>query len=302
MLLAGCAWSFSATAADPLFDTRWHAGAEDCATDPAPAIEVFAVDADSYILRQNKCVHFEAPFIYVLFGTHTVFVQDTGATAEAEKFPLYETIRELIDRRGGGPMQMLVTHSHGHGDHKAADAQFRGQPDVTLVEPELAAVQAHFGFSRWPEGSATIDLGGRRLDILPAPGHHESGVAVYDSRNHWLLTGDNVYPGRLYVMDWDIYRASIARLAAFAETRPVTAVLGSHIEISRVGELYRRGVTYQPDEAPLALRVDDLRELDRVLTAAGDEPRDIVSERFVVQPVGAVQKAIVRVLKWFDGL
>src|SRR5690606_29739138 len=156
--------------------------------------------------------------------------QDTGATAEAAEFPLYETIRGLIERRGEGPLRVLVTHSHGHGDHTAADAQFRGRPAVTLVEPELAAVQAHFGFSRWPQGSATIDLGGRNLEVLPTPGHHESGVAVYDVRTGWLLSGDSAYPGRLYVMDWDAYRASIARLVAFAESRPVTAVLGAHIE------------------------------------------------------------------------
>jgi len=56
----------------------WNHGSEDCAKSRAPAIEILQADHDSYILRQNKCVHFEAPFIYVLFGEHTVFVQDTG--------------------------------------------------------------------------------------------------------------------------------------------------------------------------------------------------------------------------------
>jgi hypothetical protein len=64
-----------------LSDKVWNHGSEDCSSNKDPAIEVFQFDAATYVLRQNKCVHFEAPFIYVLFGEHTVFVQDTGAFA-----------------------------------------------------------------------------------------------------------------------------------------------------------------------------------------------------------------------------
>ena len=54
-------------------EKSWNHGSADCATNQDPAIEVFEFDSDTYILRQNKCVNFEAPFIYVLFGKHTVF-------------------------------------------------------------------------------------------------------------------------------------------------------------------------------------------------------------------------------------
>ncbi|MGJ8671217.1 MAG: hypothetical protein ACSHXK_17160, partial [Oceanococcus sp.] len=67
----------------------WIHGAENCSKSKDPAIETFKFDEDTYILRQSKCVDYEAPFIYVLFGEHTVLVQDTGATSEADKFPLY---------------------------------------------------------------------------------------------------------------------------------------------------------------------------------------------------------------------
>jgi len=39
----------------------------------------------------------------------------------------------------------------------------------------------------------------------------------------------------------------------------VTHIVGCHIEISRTGEDYAYGITYQPDEAPLQLSVEDLR-------------------------------------------
>lgn len=45
-----------------LSDKVWIHGSEDCSSNKDPAIEVFQFDAATYVLRQNKCVHFEAPF------------------------------------------------------------------------------------------------------------------------------------------------------------------------------------------------------------------------------------------------
>src|SRR5687767_10624791 len=113
-----------------LNDKVWIHGSADCSSNKDPAIEAFQFDAATYVLRQNKCVHFEAPFIYVLFGEHTVFVQDTGATADAAQFPLYDVVQELVAERQARPgaerLRLLVTHSHSHGDHTAGDAQFSG--------------------------------------------------------------------------------------------------------------------------------------------------------------------------------
>lgn len=138
-----------------LAEKTWTHGSVDCATSRDLAIEVHEFDADTYILRQNRCVHVEAPFTYVFFGTHTVLVQDTGATADHGRFPLYDTVHGLMARRGGKELQILVTHSHSHTDHTAADSQFRGQPGVTLIEPNAGAVRRYFGFTNWPDGMAT---------------------------------------------------------------------------------------------------------------------------------------------------
>ena len=98
---------------DSVNQKNWIHGSEDCKNNQDPAIDVFQFDESTYILRQNKCLNFEAPFIYVLFGEHTVFVQDTGATAEAELFPLYETVQKLITEGSNSDLNILVTHSHG---------------------------------------------------------------------------------------------------------------------------------------------------------------------------------------------
>ena len=281
-----------------LSDKVWNHGAADCSVNKDPAIEIFPVDADTYVLRQNKCVHFEAPFIYVFFGEHTVFVQDTGATADSAQFPLYDVVQGLVAQRAG-KLRILVAHSHSHSDHTAGDSQFRGKPGVTLVEPQADAVRAYFKLTRWPEGSSTIDLGGRPLVVLPAPGHQDESIAVYDARTGWLLTGDTVYPGLLYVKDWETYRASIRRLAEFAKAHRVSAVVGTHIEMSRApGKIYPRGSTYQPDEAALALTAEDLLGLDQSLQRAGAKPQEITLTKFVVAPVGTLQRVVGSFLKW----
>ena len=291
--------------AGTLDDKIWNHGAANCASNRDPAIEVFAFNPTTYLLRQNKCVDFEAPFIYVLFGDRTVFVQDTGATEDPAKLPLYDAIQKLVDAQQGASgeqLQLLVTHSHSHGDHTAGDAQFRGRPRVTLVEPTAQAVREYFGFTAWPQGKATIDLGARQLVVMPIPGHQEESLAVYDSQTGWLLTGDTVYPGRLYVKDWDAYRASIRRLVEFSRTQPISAVVGTHIEMSKTpGRDFPMGSTFQPNEAPLPLTVADLVRLDQELQKAGSKPRKIILPKFIVTPISVLQRAVSAISRWFDG-
>lgn len=299
--LSVCLFPINAGASGSLAEKVWNHGSEDCASNHDPAIEVLEVDSATYILRQNKCVNFEAPFIYVLFGKHTVFVQDTGATADPGQFPLYDTVQSLAAKRNNPELKILVTHSHSHSDHTAADSQFRGKPGVTLIEPNAVDMRGYFGFTDWPEGQALIDLGDRTLKVVPAPGHQDEGIAVYDSQTGWLLTGDNLYPGRLYVWNWNEFRSSIGRLVEFSKSHPISAVLGTHIEMSSAGELYPGGSTFQPNEANLALTVKDLSDLNTSLQSAGEKPKEIVLTKLVVAPIGALQRVIGGIaqgLKW----
>ena len=221
--------SMALTAA--LRDKKWIHGSADCKTNEDPAIEVFQYDQSSYILRQNKCLSFEAPFIYVLLGDEKVLVLDTGATKNALDFPLYETVRSLISKQPGRDIEkeLLIIHSHSHGDHYAGDSQFEGKPNVTVVEPNHTAVTQFFGFSQWPNGEVNLELGGRKLTVIPTPGHQEEAISVYDPHTKWLLTGDTFYPGYIYVKNWGEYKRSISRLVSLSKAHDVSAVLGSHI-------------------------------------------------------------------------
>jgi glyoxylase-like metal-dependent hydrolase (beta-lactamase superfamily II) len=273
--------------ASDLAAARWIHGAPDCDRSTDPPLQVVAVDEDTFVIRQSKCVNFEAPFLYLLLGTTKALLHDTGATADADLFPIRRTVEDLI---AGRSLRLMVTHSHGHGDHWAGDAQFTDLPPGSVAPIGEEGVAEFFGIEGWPRGDATLDLSDRPIDVLPTPGHLGDHIALFDRTRGLLLSGDTLLPGRLTVRDWGAYRESTRRLASFArETaahgRPIRYILGAHIEMSTTGELYELGTTCQPDERPLPLTVDDLFALEAMLDDAGETPRSIPGDRFVVQPV-----------------
>lgn len=231
------------------------------------------------ILRQPGLSHYEKPFVYLLFGTDRALLLDTGAG----KPGIGAIVKPLLDKRGNPPL--IVIHSHGHSDHTAGDAELRGMSGVTVVPPAVDELKKTFGIESWPEGAGTIDLGGRILDALPIPGHDAVSIALYDRRTGILLTGDSVYPGRLYVRDWTAFRDSIDRLLSFTALNPVAHVLGTHIEQTRTPFLdYPRGTQHQPDEHALDLGRAHLLELQRLLIE-GTPNQPAAARDFTIVPV-----------------
>jgi len=240
----------------------WMHGQANCNASTDPELQVHAYNANTYIIREDKCRTFEAPFVYVLLGTRSALVLDTGATDTAA---LHDEVMTLV-----GSRPLLVAHTHAHGDHVASDDKFSGQPNTTVVAHTVAAVQAAFGIATWPTSQGSIDLGDRVLDAVAIPGHEATHVALYDRQTGLLLTGDTLYAGLLFVSDWTAYRASVARLQQFAAARPISHVLGAHIEMTSTPTVnYAYGTTYQPNEHVLELGASHLKELADALSALG---------------------------------
>ncbi len=292
--LVGALTASQSAASAELAEKQWNHGAQDCTTATEPAIEVYRYSESTFILRQSKCLSYEAPFMYLLLGDERALLLDSGATEEAADFPLYATVAGLIGER-----ELILAHSHGHGDHRNGDAQFHDKPGVSVVSTDRKAVMAYFSFVDWPNQSAQIDLGDRLLTVIPAPGHQEESIAVYDPQTEWLLTGDTVYPGYIYVKNWDAYRDSIDRLVAFSKENAISALLGGHIEMTkRPGEGYPIGTSYQPEEAPLPMDVATLHRLHSALQEQA--PREISLGTLVVRPMNPVQKSLSNIVRWFS--
>lgn len=260
-LFAGLA---SAKTVPGSMDVRWNAGAEDCTATPQPPLQVHEYEPQTFILRQSPCADFEANFLYLLVGSDRALLIDTGAVADPARMPLAETVLGLLPERDGTRIPLIVAHSHGHRDHRAGDPQFAALPSVQVVPADPASVQAFFGFDAWP-GTGRVDLGNRTVRVVAAPGHHPAQVVFHDDRTGLVFTGDFLLPGRLLVDDAAAYRASARRVVDFLGDRPVTHVLGGHIEMSADGELYPHGSHHHPGERRLALAKADLLALPMAL-------------------------------------
>jgi hydroxyacylglutathione hydrolase len=104
----------------------------------------------------------------------------------------------------------------------------------------------------------------RRL-LIPTPGHNPTHVAFYDRNTGLFFSGDFLLPGRLLVDASDEYLASAQRVAEFIRSRPITHVLGAHIEMNREEELFPWESTYHPHERALPLTKEDLLSLPETL-------------------------------------
>ena len=203
--------------------------------------------------------------MYLLIGSREALLIDTGDIADPNLMPLEARVMSLLPGESAAKLPLLVVHSHGHLDHRAGDPQFEGVDGVRLVRSDLEHVRQYFAFANWPNGSAQIDLGDRIVDVLPAPGHHPAQLLYYDRNTGLVFSGDFLLPGRLLVDDLSAYRASAQRVAQFLKDRPVSFVLGGHIEKNRSGELLDWQSTYHPDEHALQLTKDDVAALPAAL-------------------------------------
>jgi len=256
-------------------------------------IQTHWYDENTVILRQSLCTNFEAPFMFLLFGEDKVLMQDTGAGGIQIYNHVKFIIEEWLEANDRESIQLIVSHSHGHGDHVAGNSQFVGQPNVTMTGTSQTAVKNFFGIANWPQDIVEYDLGGGRvLDIIPIPGHQAAHIAVYDRNTGILLTGDSLYPGRLYIANFNQYLASIDRLVEFVEDKPVCWVLGTHIEMSNTpGVDFPLGSLYHPDEHPLQLELSHLLLLQSALHAMAGSPHYQVFDSFIIFPLGGAAAA-----------
>jgi hydroxyacylglutathione hydrolase len=253
-----------------------------------PAWQVHEYNPNFYILRESGCIHYEKPFLYLIFGRDKALLEDTGAgNVETAPFVMDLISRWAKKNSRTDPMPLVVVHSHSHGDHTAGDRGFKDLPDVRFVAASVAELQKAFGIGTWPTDIVPIDLGGRIIDLIPIPGHDVAGIALYDRRTGILLTGDSVYPGRLYVSTdaFPVFVASHRRLVTFTKDKPVAHVLGTHIEQTSTPFVdYPRGTAYQPDEHTLELNRGVLLELDDVLGRLNGTPERIVLRDVILSP------------------
>jgi glyoxylase-like metal-dependent hydrolase (beta-lactamase superfamily II) len=283
LLILSCSVVAAAQVHEGQLPAKWLTGGPNCVE--VPDWQVHAYNEDFYILRQSGCIDYEKPFLYLLFGKDKALLEDTGAEPSDAARAVSGVIAKWLKLKGRPSISLIVTHSHSHGDHVAGDAGFKGMPNVTMVPLTVDGTRDFFKIDKWPEGIGRVDLGDRILDVIPIPGHDVLSLAFYDRETGILLTGDSLYPGRLYVRDFPAFVASTRRLVEFTKGKIVAHVLGTHIEqMSTPYKDYLVGTKYQPEEHELALSRGSLLELEEAVLAMGDKPVRMALRDFTVWP------------------
>jgi len=274
----GARVDFSAGPAKGSFPDRWICGSSSAMDNRDPPIQFHWYDPHSAILRQNKAYSFEAPFAPLYFGNERVLLLDEGFNSLRTDWDLRGVVDGCIadwaarNGRRAEELELLVAFSHLHADHYAGVNQFADRPNTRYMGLTHEEMLGFWGMTAFPEQVVTLDLGGREVLIWGSPGHVMSEFAFYDRWTQILYTGDMFYRGRCYISFWEPWFGSMQRLIDFCDRNPVSHVMGCHVEISRKGEDYPYGVTWQPDEAPVQMTVADLRQafdVAKTITAPG---------------------------------
>jgi glyoxylase-like metal-dependent hydrolase (beta-lactamase superfamily II) len=123
--------------------------------------------------------------------------RSTGATLLVDAANEPETLRALVDERGGGRLDQIVT-THRHPDHWQALAEVSESTGATTAAGREDAPELPVPPARTLEDGDEIAVGDCRLRVIGLVGHTPGSVALLfdDPEGHpHLFTGDSLFPG-----------------------------------------------------------------------------------------------------------
>ena len=150
------------------------------------------------------------------------------------------------------PVTMILTH--GHGDHVGGVGPF---PEVWIGpadEPMLRNSQRRYkGEVKHLTDGETIDLGGRKLDVMFTPGHTSGSVTFFDKANHYGFSGDAFGSTNLLVFTYlSNVKASAEKVEQYMKDNDIRFLYPGH---------------YSGDNLESPKRVTDIKNLcDDLLT------------------------------------
>ena len=154
------------------------------------------IQMDEHTWRIEEYNATASVYMYLLEGEERALLIDTGFGT----IPL----KQITEAYTQKPISVILTH--GHVDHIGGTSFFENvwiHPADKSVYKEHGAKEVRSIFvdleqAWYPvrdslleiEENRCVDLGGRPITIIDAPGHTKGSICVYDEKRKWLFTGD----------------------------------------------------------------------------------------------------------------
>ena len=162
------------------------------------SFEPISIGENSYRIENNgvRC------FLFV--GSDKALLVDTGFGG---------SLKSVVGTLTNKPI--LLVNSHADPDHIGANAEF----DTVFMH---ALEIEHYSKDAKPlnEGDV-IDLGGKSFEVIHIPGHTPGSIALLDRENRFIITGDTVSDGPVFMFgetrNLDTYMKSLEKLISIAD-------------------------------------------------------------------------------------
>jgi glyoxylase-like metal-dependent hydrolase (beta-lactamase superfamily II) len=201
--------------------------------------KVYNVGSNVYAIIEPY--NYQEVISYLILGKEKALLFDTGMGLDS----ISPLIKELT------LLPIVVLNSHTHYDHIGGNYEFSYilamNTDFTKnnaangyshervkqeVGPDALCLQRlpktdtanyrirPFKIAKFIGDGYKIDLGGRKIEVIAAPGHSPDAVALFDEQSGYLWSGDSFYEGPIFLFsdgtDLGAYEKSIEKLALLA--------------------------------------------------------------------------------------
>ena len=192
--------------------------------------------------------------VYAQVTAGAVVTQEGAILIDTLPFPAESREMATFIERASRPGVRYVILTHYHADHTYGSYLFphadivahaaclevlaeHGEPALRAAqaeEPELEEVTIRLPNITFDEGEISLQLGGRVMRLIHAPGHTAGGVMVYIEDDRVLFASDTVMPvPAIADGDTDVLRESLKKVVEL----PIENLVQGHGEVILRGEV-----------------------------------------------------------------
>lgn len=271
LVVATAVFAFVAPYVYPEYQHRIHG--KDAPVLPGPTAPVAGRWFDDYFVIEEidpttfaigEPRYYQGNYTYLIIGDRKAILFDAG-TGTRDIVPVVRSLTKL---------PVTVIPSHLHFDHVGALGRFEStalldcpalrararRSRLTLDRYEFLGfvedlAPPTFRVDEWWPANSSVDLGSRRIRVVPTPGHTPTSVSLYDEQRRQAFVGDFLYPGTLYA-----FYPGASRSAYLATTRQLLELLDPEARIFTA----HMADPPAPVRAPV-LEIADLQHLEQTL-------------------------------------